>query len=315
LANWDDYRFFLAVARAGRVTLAAKLLGTDHSTVSRRIGTLEEVLGAALFERSPRGYVLTAQGAQLLKSAEEMESTTLLAQSEISGSAQDYAGPVRIASPEGFGSYFLSWRLPQLLKAHPRLQLQIAAMPTIFSLTRREADIVISLSRPTTGRIHARKLTDYQLGLYAAPDYLDKHPPIERVSQLAQHAFIAYDDLTPYPEVNYLPEVGANIKPQLTSTNLFTQLLATMSGFGLCVLPHFVAAHRSDLRSVLPDEVSITRSYWLTVHSDLRRLSRVRLVSDFIASQVAAHRSSFLPPDRSQIGTQPDNPSHAVDQA
>lgn len=283
------------MARAGRVTLAAKRLGTDHSTVSRRIGALEEMLGAVLFERSPRGYVLTPQGAQLLKSAEEIESTTLLAQSQVSGSAREFAGSVRIASPEGFGSYFLARRLPSLLKDHPDLQLQVAAMPTLLSLTRREADIVISLARPTTGRIHARKLTDYRLGLYAAPSYLEDHPPIESVADLRQHVFIAYDSAVPYPEVDYLAEIADDIKPQLTSVNLFSQLLATMSGFGLCVLPHFVAGHRTDLRRVLPREVLITRSYWLTVHSDLRGLGRIRLVSDFIAREVAAHRTMFLP--------------------
>lgn len=295
MTNWDDYRFFLAVARAGRITVAAKTLGTDHSTVSRRIHALEQALGATLFERSPRGYVLTVQGSQLLSAAEAMESATLIGQAQVSGSAHAYTGSVRVASPEAFGSYFLGRKIPKLLDAHPGLTVQIAAMPSLFSLARREADVVISLARPTTGRIHARKLTDYHLGLYAAPEYLDRSPPLENVSQLEAHTFIGYDELVPYVEVNYLAEIPGEIKPRLTSVNLFTQLMATMAGYGLCVLPHFVAGHRTDLRAVLPDEICITRSYWLTVHSDMRGLGRVRLVTDFLAEQVSLNRAMFIP--------------------
>jgi DNA-binding transcriptional LysR family regulator len=297
MSNWDDYRFFLAVARAGRITVAATTLGTDHSTVSRRIQALEQTLGASLFERSPRGYVLTAQGSQLLSAAETMESATLIGQAEVSGSAHAYTGSVRVASPEAFGSYFLGREIPKLLETHRGLAVQIVAMPSLFSLARREADVVVSLARPTAGRIHARKLTDYHLGLYAAPEYLERSPPLENVAQLEEHTFIGYDELVPYPEVNYLSEIPGEIKPRLTSVNLFTQLIATMAGYGLCVLPHFVAGHRTDLRPVFPGEICITRSYWLTVHSDMRALGRVRLVTDFLAEQVSLNRSMFVPYD------------------
>jgi DNA-binding transcriptional LysR family regulator len=297
MTNWDDYRFFLAVARAGRITVAARTLGADHSTVSRRIHALEQALGATLFERSPRGYVMTPQGSQLLSVAEAIESATLVGQAEVSGSAHAYTGSVRVATPEAFGSYFLGRQAPKLLDNHPGLTIQIVAMPSLFSLARREADIAISLSRPTKGRLHARKLTDYHLGLYAAPEYLERRPPIEHVSQLEEHTFIGYDEPAPYAEVNYLAEIPGRIKPRLTSVNLFTQLMATMAGHGLCVLPHFVAGHRTDLRAVLPADICITRSYWLTVHSDMRRLGRVRLVTDFIAEQIALNRSMFTPYD------------------
>lgn len=194
--DWDDLRFFLAVARSGRLTAAARRLGADHATVSRRITSLEESLKAKLFERRPQGYALTGHGEQLLAKAESMETEALAIQSEIGGADMALSGTVRIGAPDGFGSTFLAPRFASLGKAYPGLELQLIAMPRLLSLSKREADVAITLAPPKEGKVVARKLCDYRLGLYASQDYLDAMPKVTAAEDLFAHRIVGYiDDL------------------------------------------------------------------------------------------------------------------------
>ena len=144
--DWNDVRAFLAVARSGRLTAAAARLGVDHSTLSRRIGALEHALRTRLFDRSPSGYTLTDHGRRLIPIGEEMERLAIAAGEAVGGTSTSVAGTVRIGSPEGFGSYFLAPRIARLKAEHPRLTIQLVAAPAVFSLARRDADIVVSVS-------------------------------------------------------------------------------------------------------------------------------------------------------------------------
>src|SRR4051794_369467 len=296
--NWNDLKSFLAVARTGKLTSAARSLGADHATVSRRLVSLEEAMHVRLFERHPTGYTLTSQGERLLPLAESMESMALTAYAELANSNMSVSGAVRIGSPDGFGSYFLAPRIGDLCRQHPALEVQLIAMPRIFSLSKREADIAIGLARPQEGRLSARKLTDYHLRLYASRSYLESAPEIwpeiRSVDDLARHKFVGYiDDLLYAPELDYISAVGA-IDPQIKSTNLTAQLKATVAGAGLCILPCFIARAEPQLVPVLPDEVSLTRSFWLIIHEDLRRLARISATADFIVEAVQKARGEFM---------------------
>jgi DNA-binding transcriptional LysR family regulator len=294
--DWDDLRFFLAVARAGRLTVAARRLGADHATVSRRITSLEEALKATLFERRPQGYTLTAHGERLVAAAETIESAALAASSEIGGADLALSGAVRVGAPDGFGTAFLAPRLSGLAERYPDLELQLIAMPRLLSLSKREADIAIALAPPKEGKIIARKLTDYRLGLYAAPAYLDRHGPVLSAEDLHDHALVGYiDDLIFMPELDYLDEVAKGLRPKLQSSSLVAQLEATLAGAGLCILPHFMAARRPALVRVLPGTVELTRTFWLIVHAELKDVARVRATVDFLVREVKAHRALFLP--------------------
>ncbi len=176
--NWDDYRFALAVFRAGTVSAAARQLGVDHATVIRRIERLERGLGEALFQRRASGYVPTEAGHHVAATADAVESAIINGQGLVARAAARLTGTVRIGAPDGFGSSFLAPRLGSLVERHPELDIQLVATARLFSLSKREADIAIGLSLPQEGRIVGRKLTDYHLKLYAAPDYLARFPPI-----------------------------------------------------------------------------------------------------------------------------------------
>jgi len=292
--DWNDLKSFLAVARSGRLTAAAHRLQIDHTTLSRRLGALEHALKAKLFDRSPSGYTLTEPGRRLLPTAEEMERLSLAAHEAVGGSATAVEGAVRIGAPEGFGSYFLAARIAALKALHPGLLVQLVAASAVFSLSRRDADIVVSVSRPPAGRLTVSKLTDYDLALYAAPAYLDSHPPIRTARDLGGHSFVSYiGELLHFPELDFLQHVAPGGATSVESSNLLAQLRATLAGAGLCVLPAFLAGEEKGLVRVLPDEVSLTRSLWLIVHQDLAELARIKAVVRFIKDEVAAARSTF----------------------
>jgi DNA-binding transcriptional LysR family regulator len=163
--NWDDVRIFLAVARAGQILGAARRLELNHATVSRRLAALEEALGAKLFRRHTAGSELTAAGARFLGTAERMEADMIAARSELAGEDEEVSGNVRIGAPDGFGVAYLAPRLGRLTAEYKQLSIQLVPVPRSFSLSRREADIAITVERPAEGRLVAAKLVDYSLGL------------------------------------------------------------------------------------------------------------------------------------------------------
>lgn len=291
--NWDDLRFFLAVARTGTLSAAAARTGTEHTTVGRRIRALEEGLGARLFHRSNLGYALTEAGENLLAAAEGMESAYLSA-SAAAEAAHTVTGTVRIGAPDGFGSVFLAARMHRLASRHPGLDVEIMATARIFSLSKREADIVVSLSPPQQARVVARRLTDYRLFVYGAETYLAGHPPIRTAADLERHPFVGYiEDMLFTRELNYLGALGPAVSARLRSTNLLAQVHATLAGAGLCILPAFIAAAHPGLKAVLPEAVSLTRAFHMHIHEDNRQAAPIRAVAAFIASEVEAARDLF----------------------
>ena len=292
--RWDDLKFFLAVARSGQLTTAAKGLKVDNATVARRIRALELALDAQLFDRNPKGYSLTEVGQRLLPSAEAMETSTLEAQAQVQGRDESLEGVVRLGAPDGFGSIFLAPRIHKLARRHPKLELQLVAMPRIFSLSKREADLSIAVTRPKSGRLMVVKLTDYHLHLYASSDYLKANPPITQLEDLSQQTMIGYiSDLIFDPKLDYMPILGRKVVPQISSTNLIAQLQATLAGAGVCILPDFMAGEQSALQPVLRKDFSLTRTFWIVSHENTASLRRIRETIDFIRSEVRENRDIF----------------------
>lgn len=295
--DWDDLRYFLAVARTGRLTAAAQRMCTDHATISRHVTALEQKLGVKLFARSPRGYSLTDAGERLLVHAEAIESSAAKAQNEIAGEKLSLSGAVRVGAPDGFGAHFLAPRIGELTARHPRLEVQLVAMPRIFSLSKREADIAIGLERPDRGRLFSRKLADYTLHVYASRRYLKSNAPIADRNALRQHPMIGYiPELIFTPELDYITDIADNLTPRLSSTNLFAQMRATEAGAGLCILPDFMACGAKGLIQVLPAEVELVRTFWIMAHLDSRDSTRIQTVMSFITEQVKSARDTFYAP-------------------
>lgn len=155
--------------------------------------------------------------------------------------------------------------------------------------------MAVSLSRPEKGRFYARKLTDYELGLYATPDYLQAHGLPKLRADLREHRIIGYiQDLIFMKELYYIPQLSRDLEPWITSSNLIAQMSMVLGNAGLCVLPRFMAIYEPRLTQVLNEEVRLVRSFWLVVHSELRDLARIRTCSDFLTSEVRLSQDQFI---------------------
>jgi DNA-binding transcriptional LysR family regulator len=296
-ADWDHLRSFLAVARGGTFTAAAKALGVKHSTISRHMLELEESIKSKVLTRGSGGLRMTSAGERLLAAAEAMEHQFRLAREDITGRDLLISGTVRIGAPDGFGSLFLAPRLVTLMMDHPALAIQLMAMPRIFNLTKREADIAISLAIPKQGRLITKKLCQYGLSLYASVEYLAANHAIKGLSDLKEHRFINYiDDLIFTSELDYIDEVVPGAQSNFQSSNIIAQAHATSCGYGLCILPYFIAKQYPNLRQVLPAETSMNRTWFMLINEDQKDLSRIRTVSKFLSDQVQANAQFFSEP-------------------
>ncbi|WP_182087288.1 LysR family transcriptional regulator [Aureimonas sp. ME7] len=296
--NWDDVRVFLAVARAGQILAASRRLSLNHATVGRRLDALERELGAKLFERRPNGCELTGEGTAFLQSAERIEAETLRARSAVGGGNLDLNGTVRIGAPDGFGTAFLAPRLGALLRRHPNLTLQLVPVSRAFSLSRREADIAITVERPTQGRLVARRLVSYALAAFASRDYLDRYGRPESPQDLANHSLVGHvEDLLYSASLQYAAEFAGGWQSRLEISSALGQTEAVAAGLGIGILHTFIAARRPELERVLASR-EIRREYWLVYHESARDLARIRAVADFISAEVERDRHIFAPPKR-----------------
>lgn len=291
--DWDNLRIFLAIARAGQILGAARNLKLNHATVARRLDAFEHALQAKLFARRPNGCDLTEEGERLLAYAERVESEVLAASADIGHTDLTIEGAVRIGAPDGFGVAFLAPRLGQIKARYPGLMIQLVPVPRTFSLSRREADIAITLAQPDEGRLIARKLTDYTLGLYASRAYLERAGTPSSLDDLKRHVRVGYvEDLLFSSSLNFAREVVRDWRADIEISSAIGQTEAVRAGAGIGILHTFIARADDSLVPVLP-AYSITRSYWTVVHEDLSAIRRVSAVADFIAAEVARERAIF----------------------
>lgn len=291
--DWDDGRMFLAVARAGQMLAAARTLGVNQATLSRRVAALEKALGAKLIVRRTHGCDLTEAGAEMMESLERVEAEFLASQARLEGTGVAISGTVRIGAPDGFGVAFLAPRLSALADRHPGLRIQLVPVPRSFSLSRREADIAVMVGRPEKGRLRVRKLTDYTLGLYAARGYLKRHPAPKAAADLADHRLVGYvEDLIYAPGLNYTRDFLRSWRSGIEISSALGQLEAVRAGAGIGVLHDYLARRERSLVPVLP-ALGATRSYWLAIHESLHDVPRVRAAADFVTRAVQEDHRNF----------------------
>ena len=286
MADWDDLRVFLAVARAESLSRAGRALKIDPATVGRRIARLEEALEARLFTKGPQGYALTEEGGRLLAHAVRAEQAVAGALEEVRGEAGALSGQIRIGAPDGCATFILPQVVSEICDTNPGLEVQIVALPRVFNLSKREADMAIAVSRPEAGRLTVQKLTEYHLHLAASRDYLARHPVIATPADLKTHRVVGYiADMIFDKELDYLGEVGAGAVP-LASNSVTVQLNWVRQGAGVAVVHDFVLPSAPEVVRILPDQVSLTRTFYLIRHADDRRVERLNRFADLLAQGV-----------------------------
>ncbi len=290
--NWDDLRYFIALAKGGSLSAAGRLLKTEHTTVSRRVAVLEADLGVRLFERNARHYRLTPEGEQIADLAIRLEQQAHDIQRVASGRRSGVAGTVRISAPPALASHFLAERLKSLLAASPELEVELITENDLVSLARGEADIAIRLRRPADDAVVTRKVGEMAFGLCASREYLN-HEPRE------QWSFIGfYPGLDSTPQQQWLKALAHVVALQFRTNDVVTLMEAAAGGLGVAVLPCFLADRDGRLVQAPIAASPPSRDIWLLVHSDLSRSPRIRYVLDHLTHSLAAAAGILNPGHR-----------------
>lgn len=280
--NWDDLRFFLAIAREGSLSGAARNLRVNHSTVFRRIGAFEERLGVRLFERLPGGYVLTPAGEKMHEAAVKIEEEVAAIGRKLRGQDLRLKGSLRITTIDMLALWLLPRHLTRFRQDYPGIELEVSVSNAALNLTKREADIALRIDNKPPASLVGRRVARLVFAVYGARDYRHRRPE----KALETHDWIGFDaehGALARRFAEFLPEV----KPAYRVNSVAAAVAATMAGMGLAPLPCAIADREAKLERVcdLPD--SFTLELWLLTHEDLRRTARIRAFMDFMAEALA----------------------------
>ncbi|MBB3308464.1 DNA-binding transcriptional LysR family regulator [Rhizobium sp. BK196] len=271
--DWDDLRHFLALAQAGTFLGAARQIGVEHATISRRVTALEKNLGRKLVDRRGRRMVLTADGEQVARHAALVAEQTAVIEQLGRASATETRGHVRISAPPALSSVLLAKPVTAIRRAHPGVEITLVGEKRLASLNRREADIAVRLSRPEAGDYAITKLGEIAFHLYASRDYLETVPE-------AQWTFIGYDEgMNASPQQLRLFERAAGRPITIRSSVLEFQAAAARLGGGVVLLPDFAVSDGDGLQRI-EDEASLRREVWLVVHAEISDVPAVRVVME-----------------------------------
>ncbi|MFJ3522493.1 LysR family transcriptional regulator [Pseudomonas sp. NPDC090203] len=281
--NWDDARFFLAVARISTLRGAARALNVDQATVGRRIVALERALKATLFLRTSDGYALTTAGEAALDAAEKMEQAGNELQRRIEGLDERPTGLVRIASTDSLAVEFVIPAIARLHEVYPDVRVEIKAGTDMLNLAKREADIALRTIKPDNPDLLVRRLVSWPIGLFASRQYLDKRGTPKPGSGFAGHdivAFQAHVDAGERYNVAQESTQSARLVASANSSLLVRTALA--AGLGLGEIPIHMG-ERDGLVQVWPHQTRAqTYDVWLVTHKDLRHTARVSKVIDYL---------------------------------
>lgn len=299
MLDWDDLRFFLAVARTGSLSAAARELRVTQSTVGRRLASLENGLGARLLHRTPEGYVPTLAGEAILGQVERVEAEALAVERAVGGRDAQLQGVVRVAAVETLASHVLAPRFCALQNSHPEIAIELLANVRHLSLAMREADIALRLSRFEQHDLVVRRAGAMAHGLYASPAYLERHGEPDFGAGCPGHRLVTGLDGSEVPQLaGWLAEAAPRAGVALKADSAETQLQAALCGEGMACLARLRGDAAGDrLRRLRPPKAPNPIDIWLAVHKDTRRVSRVRLVLDAIAAAVRERARDLEPPD------------------
>jgi DNA-binding transcriptional LysR family regulator len=289
--DWNDARYFLAVARRGSLSGAARQLRVQQSTVGRRVAALEAALDTRLFERTPDGYLVTAAGEAFVDHAERIESEALAVERRLMGSEALVAGSVRLTAPQSFGFTFLVPLLAQLRREQPEIVVDLLADNFPLSLSRREADMALRLGRPREQPLVMRKLAIVRDGLYASRAYLARRGSVADGG--AGHDFVSFETGFQNAALKSWQAQRMKSAQRVLSVNgSHGSLSAARADMGIVELPCWLGDRHDDLVRVLPQH-SFQLDLWLVVHRDLRHAARIRVVSEFFAREMARHAAEL----------------------
>jgi len=281
--DWDDLRYFLAIARTRTLSGAARALHVQQSTMGRRLDALQARAGANLLQKTPSGYVLTAAGESVLAHAERMEAEALAAERAVTGQDVRLAGLVRLATIETLAAEVLTPILAAFGERYPDIVLDVMLDQRLLSLSRREADVALRLARPEGHELVVRRAGMIGYGLYASPDYLARHgAPDAAAGSPGHRAVLPTEDLMQVARLTWTAEITRHAAVALRTNSFHTQAHAAEAGMGVACLPHYLARTRRLQRVLAPE--APPRELWLAVHEDTRHTPRIRALTEALST-------------------------------
>ena len=295
--DWDDLRFFLAVAAAGSLSAAARELGVNTTTVLRRIASLEEALQARLFERLRSGYALTQEGTRLMETLEPVDQRLTSLSRDFQAGATSLQGTVRLGASDIIASGFVAPSLGRFRAEKPDIALDLVTDPSLTGPgaaprvlnALRDVDLALRLARPTQGDMLVRKLGDVAYGLYATPSYIERFGTVPISGDLSGHQIVGFSpDDRPLGPIWWLSRAERNARVIMRSSNAAVRLGTVMADEALAALPCFEADRLSGLERIAGPDLIGGLELWLLTRSDLAQLGHVRAVMDFLVAEVKA---------------------------
>jgi DNA-binding transcriptional LysR family regulator len=296
-SEWSDFRYFLAVSRVGSLSGAARELHVNQSTVGRRLLALEASFGVRLFDRTPDGYVLTADGESVRTEVERLEDGFLGIERKLSGGDSRVSGVVRLATSETIARVFVSPHLARLKSIYPELSIELSTGAAAVDLSRREADVAVRFGpQPKQPNVIACELGAMYSALYAAPTYLKAHRHTPLRTGLRGHSVIGFTGPLAKAEVaRWLDAHASEAKVVFRASTVHTIYDAVAAGLGIGLAPCALgerALTRVRVGGAMPSRI------WTVVHEDLNRSARVRAVLEFVRDVI--RKSEWTkPPNKS----------------
>jgi DNA-binding transcriptional LysR family regulator len=332
LGDWDDVRFFLAVAKTGSFSAAATQLNTKQTTVGRRIQALERRLGAKLFDRHRHGMEVTPAARGVLVQAESMMSNATAIERHLAGLDREMAGVVRIAATEGVAAQWLVPRLGQLRRTHPDIIVQVIAGDQVLDLATRQADLAIRFFRPTSNQLVAARVGQFNMSILAAPNYIEQviaggdqlvrgraeeadgevglaapnyieqYGLPQKLDDLREHHIVDHTVLHSLPAMKPWSEVVERSPSVVLRTNSsYAAMEAVSVGYGISVFPDYVTKMTNLMAA--PIDLKIVRDIWLVSHEETNKGARIRTVIDYVREQFRVDEREWfsVPPGRSSL--------------
>ncbi|GAB88739.1 LysR family transcriptional regulator [Gordonia rhizosphera] len=289
----DDLLVLLAVGRTGRFTAAAETLGLNHTTIARRIDTLEQALGGRALTRGAAGWELTDLGRQAFVAGEQVEAALRRLTSDVGGSPT-LSGVVRMSATDGFSAYLAAPAVVSVRRRHPGINVEIVTATRLASQNRTGLDVEIVVGEPHVHRAEAVRLADYRLGLYASRRYLEENATPASAEDLTAHPLVYFvDAMLQVDDLDLARTLVPQMAESVTSTNVFVHVEATRSHAGIGLLPCFMADRHDDLVRVLPT-VGAQLSYWLVTRTESLRRPEVAAFVAAIRAEVDHRRPELL---------------------
>lgn len=282
--EWSDLRVFLAIARAGTLGAAARKLGQSQPTMGRRLRALEAAVGHTLFQRTGEGFVLTDEGASVLGHAERIEEEVLAFQRQLAGNEAELEGLLRLSSSDWFGTFMLAPVLAEFSRKHPRVCLELLTDARLYSLPRREADLVFRIRPFDEPEVISRRLMHIAYALYTPAGSAAAFQPGDGAGLKVITMDTAFAGM---PDAVWLKRMLPNADVTCRSNNREVQAQLCAGGAGLAVLPRPLGDATPGIVALALDDPPPGRDTFVGYHRDLRRLNRMRALLGLIVERLA----------------------------